>query len=73
MAVQWTRAEEFMWAYFRPAALIEVEAGLDAGNALSAWDFTNYKTGASALDTPYRIPNTRARFLASDSPPRAVL
>jgi isoquinoline 1-oxidoreductase len=70
VAVQWTRAEEFMWAYFRPAALIEVEAGLDAGNALSAWDFTNYNSGASALDTPYRIPNTRARFLASDSPLR---
>ncbi len=30
VALQWTRAEEFMWAYFRPAALIEVEAGLDA-------------------------------------------
>src|ERR1035441_220046 len=23
VAVRWTRAEEFMWAYFRPAALIE--------------------------------------------------
>ena len=70
VAVQWTRAEEFMWAYFRPAALIEVEAGLDANNSISAWDFTNYNSGASALDTPYRIPNTRARFIASDSPLR---
>jgi len=70
VAVQWTRAEEFMWAYFRPAALIEIEAGLDADNAISAWDFTNYNSGASALDTPYRIPNTRARFIASDPPLR---
>jgi isoquinoline 1-oxidoreductase len=70
VAVQWTRAEEFMWAYFRPAALIEIEAGLDAGNAISAWDITNYNAGASALDTPYRIPNTRARFVASDPPLR---
>jgi isoquinoline 1-oxidoreductase len=70
VAVQWTRAEEFTWAYFRPAALIEIEAGLDAGNAISAWDFTNYNSGASALDTPYRIPNTRARFVASDPPLR---
>jgi isoquinoline 1-oxidoreductase len=30
VAVHWTRAEEFTWAYFRPAALIEVEAGLDS-------------------------------------------
>jgi isoquinoline 1-oxidoreductase beta subunit len=70
VAVQWTRAEEFMWAYFRPAALIEIEAGLDAGNAISAWDFTNYNSGAAALDTPYRIPNTRVKFVASDPPLR---
>jgi isoquinoline 1-oxidoreductase len=68
VAVQWTRAEEFMWAYFRPAALIEIEAGLDAGDAISAWDITNYNAGASALDTPYRIPHTRTRFVASDAP-----
>jgi isoquinoline 1-oxidoreductase len=59
-----------MWAYFRPAALIEAEAGLDANNSLTAWDFTNYNSGASALDTPYRIPNTRLRYIASDSPLR---
>jgi len=70
VSVQWTRAEEFTWAYFRPAALIEIEAALDAGNAISAWDFTNYNSGASALDTPYRIPNTRARFVASEAPLR---
>jgi isoquinoline 1-oxidoreductase len=70
VALQWTRAEEFMWAYFRPAALIEVEAGLDANNSMLAWDFTNYNSGASAIDSPYRIPNTRARFIASDSPLR---
>jgi isoquinoline 1-oxidoreductase len=70
VAVRWTRAEEFMWAYFRPAALIEVEAGLDAGNAISAWDFTNYNSGGSALDTPYRVPNTRVQFVASDPPLR---
>src|ERR1035438_4754936 len=33
-------------------------------------DFTNYNSGASGLDTPYRIPNSRARFLASDAPLR---
>jgi isoquinoline 1-oxidoreductase len=70
VAVQWTRAEEFTWAYFRPAALIEVEAGLDAGNSISAWDFTNYNSGSSAIDPPYRIPNTRVRFMASASPLR---
>jgi CO/xanthine dehydrogenase Mo-binding subunit len=70
VALQWTRAEEFMWAYFRPAALIEVEAGLDAGNSIAAWDFTNYNSGGAALDTPYRIANTRVRFVGSASPLR---
>jgi isoquinoline 1-oxidoreductase len=68
--VHWTRAEEFTWAYFRPAALIEVEAGLDADNSISAWDFVNYDSGGSAIDPPYRIPNARTRFVASASPLR---
>jgi isoquinoline 1-oxidoreductase len=70
VAVQWTRAEEFAWAYFRPAALIEIEAGLDGANAITSWDFTNYNSGTAALDTPYNIANARARFLPSDSPLR---
>jgi isoquinoline 1-oxidoreductase len=70
VSLRWTRAEEFMWAYFRPAALIEVDAGLNANNSVVAWDFTNYNSGGAALDTPYRIENTRVRFLESDSPLR---
>lgn len=68
--LQWTRTEEFTWAYFRPAALIEVEAALDAAGAISAWDFTNYNSGTAALDTPYRIANARTRFVESESPLR---
>ncbi len=70
VALRWTRAEEFMWAYFRPAALIEIEAGLDAAGSITAWDFSNYNSGTAALDTPYRIPNTRARYLPCQSPLR---
>ena len=68
--VRWTRAEEFMWAYFRPAALIDVEAGLDDAGNLSAWDFTNYNSGGAALDTPYRIAPKRTRFVQCDAPLR---
>ena len=68
--LQWTRAEEFTWAYFRPAALIEVEAGLDAAGTIAAWDFTNYNSGGSALDSPYRIANARTRFVESEAPLR---
>lgn len=68
--VRYTRSEEFTWAYFRPAALIEMEAALDAGNRISAWQFVNYNSGAAALETPYRIANTREEYVACDSPLR---
>src|SRR5581483_7240140 len=70
VSLQWTRAEEFMWAYFRPAALIEVEAALDENGSVVAWDFSNYNSGASALETPYRVPNQRTRYIPSDAPLR---
>jgi CO/xanthine dehydrogenase Mo-binding subunit len=70
VAVHWTRTEEFTWAYFRPAAVIECKAGLDANGSLLAWDFTNINAGGAAIDTPYTIPNTRIVSASSDSPLR---
>jgi isoquinoline 1-oxidoreductase len=55
VALRWTRAEEFMWAYFRPAAAIEVEAALDADGKLAVWHFVNINSGRSGIDTPYRV------------------
>jgi isoquinoline 1-oxidoreductase len=70
VSLRWTREEEFMWAYCRPAGLIEVRAGLNPEGRLVAWDFTNYNSGGSAIGTPYRVPHGRTRFVASDSPLR---
>ena len=70
VSLQWTRAEEFTWAYCRPAALIEIDAALDEKNGILAWDFVNYNSGGSALDTPYRTTNARVRYMPSDSPLR---
>jgi isoquinoline 1-oxidoreductase len=70
VSLQWTREEEFTWAYFRPAALIEAAAGLDASGRITAWDYANYNSGASALQTPYRIANAREQFVYCDSPLR---
>ena len=68
--VRWTREEEFVWAYFRPAALIEVAGGLNAQGGLTAWRFTNYNSGGSALETPYDVPHIRTQFIACDAPLR---
>jgi isoquinoline 1-oxidoreductase len=66
----WTREEEFTWAYFRPAGVIEVAAGAKKDGTLTAWEFHNYNSGASALGTPYAVPNRRVEFHGSDSPLR---
>lgn len=70
VAVHWTRTEEFTYAYFRPAGVIECKGGLDGRGALIAWDFTNINAGGAGIDTPYRIENVRTESLRSDSPLR---
>ncbi len=66
----WTREEEFTWAYFRPAALIEVESGVTDDGLLCAWDFHNYNSGISAIETPYQVSARLQQFHPSDSPLR---
>jgi isoquinoline 1-oxidoreductase len=68
--VVWTREEEFTWAYFRPAGLIEVKAGAKADGTLTAWEFHNYNSGGSAMQTPYAVPNVRQEFHFTESPLR---
>jgi isoquinoline 1-oxidoreductase len=70
VSLHWTREEEFTWAYFRPAAVIDVEASLDAKGALTSWHFVNINSGGAAVDTPYRAGRTQCRFVRSDSPLR---
>ncbi|HJZ92262.1 MAG TPA: molybdopterin cofactor-binding domain-containing protein [Gemmataceae bacterium] len=66
--VVWTREEEFTWAYFRPAGLIEVTAGVKKDGTLTAWEFHNYNSGGSAIRTPYTVPNLKVEFHSTDSP-----
>ena len=53
----WTREEEFMWAYFRPAGVIDVMGGIAADGKLTAWEFHNYHSGMSGIATPYAVAN----------------
>jgi len=68
--VVWTREEEFTWAYFRPAGVIEIKAGARRDGTLTAWECHNYNSGASSLRCPYEVPNQRAVFHPCDSPLR---
>jgi isoquinoline 1-oxidoreductase len=66
----WTRAEEFTWAYFRPAGVIEVKSAVDAQGRITAWTFENWNSGAAGIRTPYDVPNQSIVFNESDSPLR---
>ena len=69
VSIRWTRAEEFTWAYSRPAALIDCEAAIE-GSKISAWRMTNVNSGTAALEPPYEIANRTTRFFEADSPLR---
>ncbi|QJE99388.1 molybdopterin-dependent oxidoreductase [Luteolibacter luteus] len=68
--LSWTREEEFWWAYFRPAGVIEVKAGVDADGKLTAWEFHNHNSGGAAIETPYEVPAKFVRSHGSKSPLR---
>ena len=70
VSLKWTREEEFVWASFRPAALIEAEATLDAKGALTSWHFINVNSGGSAVETPYRVGKRQSRSISSNAPLR---
>lgn len=68
--VVWTREEEFAWAYFRPAGVIDVKAGARKEGKLTAWEFHNLNSGGSGIETPYEVENKRIRFHRMESPLR---
>ncbi len=66
----WTREEEFTWAYFRPAGLMELKASVAPDGALIAWEHHNYNSGNAGLPTPYNVANPVTEYHASKSPLR---
>ncbi|HEV2696960.1 MAG TPA: molybdopterin cofactor-binding domain-containing protein [Terriglobales bacterium] len=66
----WTREEEFTWAYFRPAGVIEIKSGAKADGTLVYWEHDNYNSGPSAMSPAYEVPNQRIAFHPADAPLR---
>jgi isoquinoline 1-oxidoreductase len=66
----WTREEEFTWAYFRPAGVIEVRGGVKSDGTITAWEFHNYNSGGSAIRPLYDIANQKIEFHPARSPLR---
>jgi nicotinate dehydrogenase subunit B len=68
--VVWTREEEFSWAYFRPAGVIDVMSGVRSDGTITAWEFHNYNSGSAGIRTYYEVPNQRIVFHEVHSPLR---
>ena len=68
--VVWTREEEFTWAYFRPAGLMELKAGVKHDGTLVSWEHQNYNSGNAGLSTPYSVANPVTPYHAAKSPLR---
>ena len=66
----WTREEEFTWAYFRPAGVMEVSSGVRGDGTITAWEFHNYNSGSAGIRTFYEIPNQRIEYHAVPTPLR---
>jgi CO/xanthine dehydrogenase Mo-binding subunit len=66
----WTRAEEFAWAYFRPAGVIDVKSAVDSSGRIAAWAFDNWNSGNAGIQTPYDIASKSIVFHPSKTPLR---
>ena len=66
----WTRPEEFTWAYFRPAGVIELRSALDADGRIVVWECDNWNSGGAGIESPYDIPGKRSVFHPVKSPLR---
>jgi isoquinoline 1-oxidoreductase len=70
VSLRWSREEEFTWAYFRPAAVIQAEASLDAQGKIATWHFININSGGQGVDTPYAVGKKNCHYVASKPPLR---
>jgi isoquinoline 1-oxidoreductase subunit beta len=68
--LRWTREEEFNWAYFRPAGVMEMVASLDAAGRLTTWRHINVSSGGNSLESPYSVAKKDERSHRSQPPLR---
>jgi nicotinate dehydrogenase subunit B len=60
--VMWTREEEFTWAYFRPAGVIDISSAMRKDGKVVSWEYHNYNSGAAGIPTVYDVENQRIQF-----------
>jgi len=63
--VVWSRAEEFFYDTFRPAALVKIQAGATETGLITFWDYGVYFAGERGAPQFYNIPNHRTTTFGS--------
>ncbi len=59
--VAWTRAEEFFYDSFRPAAVVKIKSGIDGAGKLKLWDYSVYFAGSRSAEQFYDVSNNVIR------------
>jgi nicotinate dehydrogenase subunit B len=59
--VAFTRAEEFFYDTFDPAAIVKIASAMDGEGKITLWDYDVYFAGDRAAELFYDVPNARRR------------
>lgn len=70
ISLTWTRWEEFMFAYFRPAGVVEVKASTSGEGKLTAWSHVNFNSGGAGIRCTYDVPNPNTQNRGANTPLR---
>jgi isoquinoline 1-oxidoreductase len=59
--VAWSRAEEFFYDNFRPAAVVKIKSGIDPAGRICLWDYHVYYAGSRSAEQFYDVPHNLMR------------
>jgi isoquinoline 1-oxidoreductase len=60
--VTWSRAEEFFYDTYRPAAVVRIKSGIDRAGKICLWDYHVYFAGARSAGQFYDVPHNSIRI-----------
>jgi len=67
--VAWDRREEFFYDYYRPAAVVKIDAGLSSKGQMSFWDFRVYFAGERGSHHYYNVPHLTTTVYGANPDP----
>jgi isoquinoline 1-oxidoreductase len=59
--VAFSRAEEFFYDTFRPAAVVKIKSGIDSTGKICLWDYQVYFAGSRSSEQFYDVPHNLIR------------